>query len=90
MKKTPVPAPKQAGIKGFVEENRTPDSAFDDAQDRSFDIIVENTSPGADPIAASEKVQPWIEAGATWWIESMWAEQDPEKWRERLRQGPPN
>ena len=68
-------------IKAFVDENRQLDSPFD--------IIVENTSPGDDPEAAASKVRPWIEAGATWWIESMWAEQEPDKWRKRLRQGPP-
>jgi hypothetical protein len=68
-------------IKAFVDENRKLTS--------HFDIVVENTSPGDNPVAATEKVRPWIEAGATWWIESMWGEQDPEKWRQRLRQGPP-
>ena len=57
--------------------------------DSHFDIIVENTSPGDDPLAAAAKVRPWIEAGATWWIESMWGEKEPEKWRQRIRQGPP-
>jgi hypothetical protein len=68
-------------IKAFVDKNRQLES--------HFDIIVENTTPGKDPSAAVAKVQPWIEAGATWWIESMWTEQDPEKWRERIRQRPP-
>jgi hypothetical protein len=68
-------------IKAFVDENRQLES--------HFDIIVENTTPGNDPSAASAKVWPWIEAGATWWVESMWAEQDSEKWLQRLRQGPP-
>jgi hypothetical protein len=68
-------------IKSFVEENRKLDS--------HFDIIVENTSPGEDFSAAIAKVRPWIEAGATWWIESMWHEKEPKKWRQRLRQGPP-
>jgi hypothetical protein len=68
-------------IKAFVEENRKLDSPFD--------IIVEKTSPGEDPAAAAAMVRPWIEAGATWWIESMWEEESPEKWRQRIRQGPP-
>ena len=68
-------------IKAFVDENRQLDSPFD--------IIVESTSPGDDPLAASAKVRPWIEAGATWWIESMWAENEPKKWFQRIRQGPP-
>jgi hypothetical protein len=68
-------------ITAYVEENRTIDSPFD--------IIIENTSPGTDPLAAAAKVRPWIEAGATWWIESMWEEKDQEAWRKRLIQGPP-
>jgi hypothetical protein len=68
-------------IKDFVDNNRQLDSLFD--------IIVENTSPGENRSVATAKVRPWLEAGATWWIESMWAENIPEKWRERIRQGPP-
>jgi hypothetical protein len=74
--------PRQvAEIKAFVAENRKLDS--------HFDIVVENTSPGEDPAAAAAKVRPWIEAGATWWIESMWEEPVSEKWLQRIRQGPP-
>lgn len=68
-------------LKVFVDENRDLES--------NFDIIVEGTSPGSDFVSAAEKVFPWADAGATWWIESMWTEKDPEKWRQRLRQGPP-
>jgi hypothetical protein len=68
-------------IKAFVDENRQLDS--------HFDIIVESTSPGDDHQAALTKVQPWMDAGATWWIESMWTENEPQKWRQRIRQGPP-
>ncbi len=74
--------PEHVGeIKVFVDENRDLES--------NFDIIVEGTSPGSDSVSAAEKVFPWADAGATWWIESMWTEKDPEKWRQRLRQGPP-
>jgi len=68
-------------IKAYVEANRTLTSPFD--------IIVENTSPGDDPSAAVEKVHPWKEAGATWWVESMWEEQNPALWHQRIQQGPP-
>ena len=68
-------------IKAFVEKNRELESPFD--------IIVEKTSPGDDPEAAKALIRPWIEAGATWWIESMWAEKDQGVWRRRLLQGPP-
>jgi alkanesulfonate monooxygenase SsuD/methylene tetrahydromethanopterin reductase-like flavin-dependent oxidoreductase (luciferase family) len=68
-------------IKAFVDDNRQLDSPFD--------IIVENTSPGDDHSTAVAKVQSWVDAGATWWIESMWTETDSEKWHYRIRQGPP-
>ncbi len=69
-------------IKSYVDKNRKLESPFD--------IIVEKTSPGDDPETAAEVVRPWAEAGATWWIESMWEQQDPASWRERLQQGPPS
>jgi alkanesulfonate monooxygenase SsuD/methylene tetrahydromethanopterin reductase-like flavin-dependent oxidoreductase (luciferase family) len=68
-------------IHTYIEEHRQLNAPFD--------IVVENTSPGDNAPAASDKVRPWIEAGATWWIESMWEENDPQKWLLRIRQGPP-
>lgn len=54
---------------------------------RDFDIVVEGvTEPGS----AVETVRPFAEAGATWWLESMWeGPNGPEELRERLRSGPP-
>ncbi|GAP12939.1 coenzyme F420-dependent N5,N10-methylene tetrahydromethanopterin reductase [Longilinea arvoryzae] len=61
-----------------------------------FDIVVEGNTPGDDPGAAAEKVLPWVDAGATWWIEANWnMPKDPianpmvETLRKRIRQGPP-
>ena len=68
-------------IKAYVTVNHDPDAPFD--------IIVENSSPGDDREAAAAMVRPWAEAGATWWIESMWEEKNQDVWRDRLRQGPP-
>ncbi|MEM7131660.1 MAG: LLM class flavin-dependent oxidoreductase [Chloroflexota bacterium] len=68
-------------MKAYVDENRSLISPFD--------IIMEGTTPGDDPTAALAKVQPWQEAGATWWIESPWDLGDLEKVMERLKQGPP-
>jgi hypothetical protein len=60
---------------------------------RPFDIVVEGVTPGNDPAAAAAQVRPWMEAGATWWIEAMWAANDQadgaEFVRNRIRQGPP-
>ena len=55
-----------------------------------FDIIQEGQTPGKDRARAAEIVRPWAEAGATWWIEAAWGEQDQDKLTERLRQGPPS
>lgn len=58
-----------------------------------FEILNEGTTPGDDPDAAAAIVQPWAEAGATWWIEADWSSLDPEPVREsslrRLKAGPP-
>jgi alkanesulfonate monooxygenase SsuD/methylene tetrahydromethanopterin reductase-like flavin-dependent oxidoreductase (luciferase family) len=57
--------------------------------DTPFDIVVEGKTPGADRRQAAGIARQWEEAGATWWIEAMWEQPDPERLRERLRQGPP-
>ncbi|MGF1470712.1 MAG: LLM class flavin-dependent oxidoreductase [Rubrobacteraceae bacterium] len=69
-------------ISAYIGENR--------AQDSPFDIVVEGETPGDDPEAATSVVQPFIQAGATWWIESPWSPPNqPEDLRRRIRQGPP-
>jgi alkanesulfonate monooxygenase SsuD/methylene tetrahydromethanopterin reductase-like flavin-dependent oxidoreductase (luciferase family) len=65
----------------YVAANRT--------QTTPFDIIMEGSPPGDDPPRAAEMVRPWAEAGVTWFNTAMWAESDPAKIRERIRQGPP-
>ena len=65
----------------FTEENRpltTP-----------FDFIIEGQTPGDDAAKAAEIIQPWAEAGATWWIEAMWAAEGIDPIWARLKQGPP-
>lgn len=68
-------------ILAYINENRILDS--------HFDVIMEGTTPGDDPEAALAKVQPWEDAGVTWWIESPWSLGDLDKVMERLVQGPP-
>jgi len=50
-----------------------------------FDVAVYGETP-ADSLKGAEIVQPYREAGATWWIE---ARESFEELRERIRQGPP-
>jgi hypothetical protein len=79
---TPADIP---AIKTFVLEQR--------ALTTPFDIIWEGETPGDDRAQALEIVQPWAEAGVTWWLEAVW--QTPETqggmegMRARVRQGPP-
>ncbi|EFO80498.1 luciferase-like protein [Oscillochloris trichoides DG-6] len=58
-----------------------------------FDIVVEGQTPGDDQVGAVEQVAPWIEAGATWWIETMWEIPNTPAGlatvRQRIAQGPP-
>jgi hypothetical protein len=53
-----------------------------------FDVVVQGTSP-ADPALATARVRPWIDAGATWWIEAAWQDATVASLRERLQAGPP-
>jgi len=72
-------------MKAFVEANR--------AETGPFDIIVEGVTPGRSRKQAAAIVQPWADAGATWWIEAMWGAQDRRDGlkavRKRIQQGPP-
>ena len=53
-----------------------------------FDIIVEgSTAPG--DAAGMDRVARRAEAGATWWMESMWSEHTDEGLRARIGAGPP-
>jgi len=73
----------------YVEKNRDVDG--------HYDIVVEGETPRDDPQRAKEIVRGWKEAGATWWIEAMWAsDESPNEIAngvdavlERIRQGPP-
>lgn len=53
-----------------------------------FDIVVEGKTMGLDRAQMQEKLRPWIEAGATWWIENPGGEPE-DKILKRTRQGPP-
>jgi alkanesulfonate monooxygenase SsuD/methylene tetrahydromethanopterin reductase-like flavin-dependent oxidoreductase (luciferase family) len=59
---------------------------------RTYDVIVEGTTP-TDDAAARTVLEPWADAGATWWIEAQWVAPEGEDHaqlvRERLAAGPP-
>lgn len=61
--------------------------------ERPFDVIQEGTTTGTDAAADAAIVQPWAEAGATWWLESDWsvpAERIEASARARIAAGPPS
>ncbi|WP_205649325.1 LLM class flavin-dependent oxidoreductase [Agromyces sp. LHK192] len=60
--------------------------------DRPFAVVQEGTTSATDATAAAATVRPWLEAGATWWLESDWsvpAERITEVSRTRILAGPP-
>ena len=55
-----------------------------------FDIVIEGRTSGSDRELAEATIRPYADAGATWWIESMWsAPNATEDVRTRIRLGPP-
>jgi hypothetical protein len=83
MKKNAEGKIEQAGvsdvsvIKDYVDKHRT--------LTMPFDIVVEGATADA---SDTTQVRQWSDAGATWWIESLWGK-EKEAVLKRLRQGPP-
>ncbi|MDQ3327895.1 MAG: LLM class flavin-dependent oxidoreductase [Chloroflexota bacterium] len=66
----------------YAKEHRTETSPFD--------IIMEGVTPVERPDNWNQIIEPLAEAGATWWIESMWdVPGGMDAVRQRIRQGPP-
>jgi len=68
-------------MKVFIQEHR--------AETTPFDIVMEGETPGDDQKKAASIVRGWEDAGATWWIEAMWAAPQLEDVLARIKQGPP-
>ncbi len=69
-------------LKAFIMEQRN--------QEDPFDIAIAGDTPGDDPARAAAIVAPYVEAGATWWLEPLNGQRGPLAFtRERIRQGPP-
>ncbi len=79
----PLKSSDVADIAAWIREHRNADGPFE--------IVLEGMSPDDDPKAATAKLAPLAEAGATWWIESRWEapHNAPEALLERIKQGPP-
>jgi alkanesulfonate monooxygenase SsuD/methylene tetrahydromethanopterin reductase-like flavin-dependent oxidoreductase (luciferase family) len=55
-----------------------------------FDVAIINWTDPSDPVGSREKVSAYARAGTTWWLESLYLQQDSLKAMcERVRQGPP-
>jgi len=67
-------------IKAYIDANRTLTTPFD--------IAVDGRAAGLSQAEAEEKITPWIEAGATWWIESLWGIERGEL-EKIIQSGPP-
>lgn len=67
-------------LKAYVEEHRQAATPFD--------ILAGGSTPSKSRKRAIEIVRPFIEAGATWWLEENWTA-SAAKVRARIQQGPP-
>ncbi len=67
-------------MKAYIGANRTLATPFD--------IVVDGSTFGMSPKEVADKLTPWVEAGATWWIESRYGVPKDEVIA-RIRQGPP-
>jgi alkanesulfonate monooxygenase SsuD/methylene tetrahydromethanopterin reductase-like flavin-dependent oxidoreductase (luciferase family) len=59
-----------------------------------IDVVIDGETPIGDSNAAAARVQPWADAGATWWLETRWemphnSDERMREIRERLMSGPP-
>lgn len=84
-----------AVIGGKPEELRARKAAIEALRTSpsSLDIITEGETPPDDPARAAAIVRPYAEAGATWWLESMWEWEGVTRnydMRTRIRSGPQN
>jgi len=66
-------------LKRYVDQNRSSEGPFD--------IVVSGTTPGGRSKKAISMIEPFVAAGATWWLESAMT-LSMEKLRKRIQQGP--
>ena len=67
-------------IKDYVAANRTLTTPFD--------IVINGTTGDLTDAQIEDKLAPWAEAGATWWVEGLWEATEAAA-KERIRRGPP-
>ncbi len=54
-----------------------------------YDVIAQGVTPADDPARAGDRVAPYRDAGATWWIEADWDGATLTSVRTRIEAGPP-
>ncbi len=67
-------------ILAYVRKHRTSTTPFD--------MIKIGWTSGVNRKANTEKITPYVEAGITWWLESLYHD-SPQAMRKRIRMGPP-
>lgn len=67
-------------MKAYIDEHRTLTTPFD--------YVVEGKTVDLSPAQTADQLGPWVEAGATWWIETLY-DVPEDKRLARMRQGPP-
>jgi hypothetical protein len=77
---SPVKPDELRLMKAWIEANRS--------EKTPFNYVMEGETPGDNPAKTREIIRPYIDAGATWWIESMWSEKDLGLVLKRIRRGP--
>jgi alkanesulfonate monooxygenase SsuD/methylene tetrahydromethanopterin reductase-like flavin-dependent oxidoreductase (luciferase family) len=56
-----------------------------------FDAALEGQTEGVDATADAERVEPYVRAGLTWWVEALnWSRGSVAEVRDRIRRGPPS
>ncbi len=66
----------------YIKEHRSTETPFD--------IVKIGITPGDNPTRGSKIVAPFADAGATWWLESLFTKRNSiEEMRHRIQQGPP-
>jgi alkanesulfonate monooxygenase SsuD/methylene tetrahydromethanopterin reductase-like flavin-dependent oxidoreductase (luciferase family) len=58
------------------------------------DVLAEGSTPAGDPAAAWAEVEPWAQAGCTWWLETRWdlphhSDERMAEISDRIAAGPP-
>jgi hypothetical protein len=68
-------------LRAYVAEHRNGQGAFD--------IVTGGSSAGKKSQRSADIVRPYVDAGATWWIEGDMAADTVQKCFDRVRKGPP-